>query len=409
MNLDQDQSPNLNKSMSTSGKSSLNRRKFIYSIAASSAALYLSGCDKNPNTPLEVRKIVPPRLDTAYLGQEILCYRPLRKGSPNMSIQIIGEQIIGHNYGHGGSGWTLAPGCSKYVIGLAEGQKAKAIDKNAPVTIIGGGILGLFTAYELINRGYTKVTIVAASYDNLTSHNAGGLIAPVSMSNDPQLQPLIDQIGIDAYKFYEQISKGLQADFKKGAVIVPTYFENREESGLEPYVGKVMQPAKDVMLDFGNGTQRRMVSYDDGIFVDTAIMMKSLRDFLTPKVTFVTQKLDKLSDVTSPLVFNCTGLGAFNLNNDLDVAPVQGHLIMLKDQVPANLQYMLLVYFNKATTTAGQEVKRSLYLFPKQLLNTPVNDIGVLGGTFIENATPNTPNLEEFKIMVDNAKKFYGI
>jgi hypothetical protein len=409
MNLDQDQSPNLNKSMSTSGKSSLNRRKFIYSIAASSAALYLSGCDKNPNTPLEVRKIVPPRLDTAYLGQEILCYRPLRKESPNMSIQIIGEQIIGHNYGHGGSGWTLAPGCSKYVIGLAEGQKAKAIDKNAPVTVIGGGILGLFTAYELINRGYTKVTIVAASYDNLTSHNAGGLIAPVSMSNDPQLQPLIDQIGIDAYKFYEQISKGLQADFKKGAVIVPTYFENREESGLEPYVGKVMQPAKDVMLDFGNGTQRRMVSYDDGIFVDTAIMMKSLRDFLTPKVTFVTQKLDKLSDVTSPLVFNCTGLGAFNLNNDLDVAPVQGHLIMLKDQVPANLQYMLLVYFNKATTTAGQEVKRSLYLFPKQLLNTPVNDIGVLGGTFIENATPNTPNLEEFKIMVDNAKKFYGI
>jgi len=409
MNFDQEQSSNKNNSMSTSGKSPLNRRKFIYSIAASSAALYLTGCESNPNTPLEVRNIVPPRLDTAYLGQEILCYRPLRKGSPNMSIQIIGDQVIGHNYGHGGSGWTLAPGCSKYVIGLVEGQKTKAIDKNAPVTVIGGGILGLFTAYELINRGYTKVTIVAAAYDNLTSHNAGGLIAPVSMSNDPQLQPLIDQIGIDAYKFYEQISKGLQADFKKGAVIVPTYFENREDSGLEPYVGKVMQPAKDVMLDFGNGTQRRMVSYDDGIFVDTAIMMKSLRDFLAPKVTYVTQKIDKLSDITSPLVFNCTGLGAFNLNNDAEVAPVQGHLIMLKDQVPANLQYMLLVYFNKATTTAGQEVKRSLYLFPKQLLNTPVNDIGVLGGTFIENATPNTPNLEEFKIMVDNAKKFYGI
>jgi hypothetical protein len=387
----------------------LNRRKFIYSVAAGSTALYLTGCEKNPNTALEVRKIVPPRLDTAYLGQEILCYRPLRKGSPNMSIQVVGDQLIGHNYGHGGSGWTLGPGSSKYVVDLIEGQKIKAIAKDAPVTVIGGGILGLFTAYELVKRGYTKITIVAASFDNLTSHNAGGLIAPVSMSNNPQLQPLIDQIGIDAYKFYDLIAKGQQADFKKGAIVVPTYFENREDSGLEPYVGKVMQPAKDVMLDFGNGTQRKMVSYDDGIFVDTAIMMKALTDYLNTKVTFVTQKLDKFSDIVSPLIFNCTGLGAFNLNNDVEVAPVQGHLIMLKDQVPANLQYMLLVYFNKAITTAGQEVKRSLYVFPKQLLNTPVNDIGVLGGTFIENATPNTPNLEEFKIMVDNAKKFYGI
>jgi hypothetical protein len=168
MNLDQDQSSNSKKSDSTTHKSSLNRRKFIYSIAASSAALYISGCETNPSTPLEVRKIVPPRLDTAYLGQEILCYRPLRKGSPNMSIQIIGDQVIGHNYGHGGSGWTLAPGCSKYVIDLVEGQKSKIIAKDAPVTVIGGGILGLFTAYDLVRRGYTKVTIVAASFDNLT-------------------------------------------------------------------------------------------------------------------------------------------------------------------------------------------------------------------------------------------------
>ena len=410
MNLDQDQSTNFNDSISNSGKSSLNRRKFIYSIAASSAALYLSGCEKNPNTPLEVRNIVPPRLDTAYLGQEILCYRPLRKGSPNMSIQIIGEQVIGHNYGHGGSGWTLGPGSSKYVVDLvAASTKGQSIPKTSPVTVIGGGALGLFTAYELVKRGYTNITVIASSFDNLTSHNAGGLLAPVSMSNNPALQPLIDQIGIDAYLFYDLIAKGQQADFKIGAKVVPTYFENREDSGLEPYVGKVMQPAKDVMLDFGNGTQRRMVSYDDGIFIDTAIMMQSLRNFLAPKVTFVTRKVDQLTDITTPLVFNCSGLGAFNLSNDNEVAPVQGHLIMLKDQVPANLQYMILVYFNKATTTAGQEVKRSLYVFPKQLLNTPVNDIGVLGGTFIENATPNTPNLEEFKIMVDNAKKFYGI
>jgi hypothetical protein len=33
----------------------------------------------------------------------------------------------------------------------------------------------------------------------------------------------------------------------------------------------------------------------------------------------------------------------------------------------------------------------------------------VIGGTFIENATPDTPNIEEFQIMINNAKKFYGV
>jgi hypothetical protein len=113
--------------------------------------------------------------------------------------------------------------------------------------------------------------------------------------------------------------------------------------------------------------------------------------------------------VATPVVFNCSGLGAQNLSKDVEVAPVQGHLIMLKDQVPANLQYMLLVYFEKDKTRSGQEVKRSLYLFPKQLPDAGINDVGVVGGTFIENATPDTPNEEEFTIMIENAKKFYGI
>jgi hypothetical protein len=387
----------------------MNRRDFIYSIAAGSAALYLTGCATASGTPVEVRKLTPPKLDGAYLGQRILCYRPLRKGSPNMSIEFLGEQLVGHNYGHGGSGWTLGPGSAKYVVDLVTAQTTKAISMDEAITVIGGGVLGLCTAYELVNRGFTNVTVVAASFDNLTSHNAGGLLAPVSMSNNPQLQPLIDQIGIDAYRFYDRIAKGQHEDFKNGAVILPTYFENRDESGLEPYVGKVMQPAKDVMVDFGNGTQRHMVSYDDGIFIDTAIMMRSLREFLNDKVTFVTRKVDQLADVATPVVFNCSGLGAQNLSKDVEVAPVQGHLIMLKDQVPANLQYMLLVYFEKDKTRSGQEVKRSLYLFPKQLPDAGINDVGVVGGTFIENATPDTPNEEEFTIMIENAKKFYGI
>lgn len=34
-----------------------------------------------------------------------------------------------------------------------------------------------------------------------------------------------------------------------------------------------MKPAKDVTVDFDNGTTRKMIVYDDGIFMDTDILM----------------------------------------------------------------------------------------------------------------------------------------
>lgn len=408
------------KSEDSTATSPLSRRGFLTGVAAAAGAVALTACSASPDSGeasptgssggAEVRAITPPRLDTAYLGKRILCYRPLRRGSPNLSVETVGAEVIAHNYGHGGSGWTLAPGSAQYVVDLVEASDAgAAIAKDAPVTVVGAGVIGLFTAYELLKRGYTDVTVVAERFDDLTSHNAGGLLAPVSMDNNPEMQAVIDKIGIDAYRFYEAIAKGTQPDFAEGAVIVPAYFENREESGLEPYVGQVMQPAKDVVLDFGNGTQRPMVAYDDGIFIDTAVMMKSLRDYLADKVTFEQRKVGSLEDLPAELVFDCSGLGAGRLNDDAEVVPVQGHLIMLRDQVPADLQSMILVYFDKGKTQSGQLVKRSFYIFPKHLLDSGPNDVGVIGGTFIEGSTPSTPNEEEFEILVQGAKDFYGV
>jgi glycine/D-amino acid oxidase-like deaminating enzyme len=67
-------------------------------------------------------------------------------------------------------------------------------------------LVGLFTAYDLVKRGYSNITIYAEKIDSLASHNAGGLLAPVSMDNDHAMQPIIDQIGIDAYRFYDEVA-----------------------------------------------------------------------------------------------------------------------------------------------------------------------------------------------------------
>jgi hypothetical protein len=379
------------------------------------AVLTLNACTSTPpaasrpESAREVRRIDPPNLDAAHLGERILCHRPMRHGSPNLSVEQVGRQTIAHDYGHGGSGWTLAPGSVKHVVDLAERTPQVASrGKDEPVAVVGAGVIGLFTAYELVQRGYTRVTVVAERFDRLTSHNAGGLLAPVSMDNDPAMQALIDRIGIDAYRFYAAVARGEIAEFRDGAVVVPAYFERREDSGLEPYVGVVMEPAKDVTLDFGNGTRREMVAYDDGIFIDTAVMMERLTEWLRPRVRLEQRKVERFSDLSETLVFDCAGLGAGSLNGDSGMVSVQGHLVMLKDQRPQDLQHMILVYLDEGKTEAGQKVKRSFYIFPKRLPGTGANDVGVIGGTFVEDATPATPNLAEFDRMIGNAKRFYG-
>jgi len=361
---------------------------------------------------IETRKIVPPAFEQVNLGEKILCYRPMKHGMPHLGIEQKDSKVIAHNYGHGGSGWTLGPGSAKYVNALlidsALGKELS--DRSTPIAIIGAGLVGLFTAYDLIKRGYSNITIYAEKIDSLASHYAGGLLAPVSMDNDHAMQPIIDQIGIDAYRFYDDVARNKNMDFKQGARLVPSYFNSREDSGLEAYVGKVMNPAKDVILDFGNGTSRKMVAYDDGIFMNTALLMAELHAFINAHhINIALGKIHSFEELKETFIFNCSGLGAVELANDTALVPVQGHLIMLKNQVPENMNYMILVYFGEGETEASQKVKRSFYIFPKHLPDSAPQDIGVIGGTFIEGGSPDKPNLKEYDSIIDQANKFFGI
>lgn len=361
---------------------------------------------------IEIRKITPPNIGDAYLGEKILCYRPMKHGAPNLSLAKEGDKIVAHNYGHGGSGWTLGPGSAKYVNSLLiESDLGAALsDKSTPIAIIGAGLIGLFTAYDLIQRGFSNITIYAEQLVTLPSHYAGGLLAPVSMDNDHAMQAIIDEIGIEAYRFYKGIASNENSDFKKGARKVPSYFSSRDDSGLEPYVGKVMGPAKDVILDFGNGTTRTMVVYDDGVFMNTALLMDELHEFMKRHhIEIIQQKIQSFDELNQQFIFNCSGLGSRELAKDSALVPVQGHLIMLKNQVPENMNYMILVYFGEGKTEMNQKVKRSFYLFPKHLPDSAPQDIGVMGGTFIEGGSPDKPNLKEFDAIVRGAKEYFGL
>ncbi|MCC8398342.1 MAG: FAD-binding oxidoreductase [Rickettsia endosymbiont of Labidopullus appendiculatus] len=362
--------------------------------------------------PYEIRKIVPLKLETDNLGQRIICYRPTRHGIPNMSVTKSGDKVIAHNYGHSGSGWTLAPGAIAYVNGLLQKSKyTYDLKPDTPITIIGAGVIGLWSAYDLIKQGYSNITIIAKQFDGLASNNAGGLLKPSFMDDSSEAKSLMNTIAVNSYKIYSAIAKKQYSDFIDGAFIMPAYFPSRKESDLEPYVtAGVMQPAKDVVLDFGNGTTRKMVAYDDGILINVPKMMTTLTNYLKNRqVTFIKNKIENFAEIKTKYILDCTGLGAKELNNDNAMVPGQGHLIMLKNQNPEDVKYLISVDLGSGKTQSGQAASHYFYMHPKHLPSSATDDVGIIGGTFIEGATPQTPNEEQFDLIVTRARNFYGI
>lgn len=69
-------------------------------------------------------------------------------------------KVVIHNYGHGGAGISLAPGCATAAVSLA----SEYLIKHEPtsVAVLGSGIMGLFNCYELLKRHLSlKITVYA--------------------------------------------------------------------------------------------------------------------------------------------------------------------------------------------------------------------------------------------------------
>ena len=356
----------------------------------------------------EIRHLRPPLLEQSNLGKKIVCLRPVRRKSPRISLERASDKIIIHNYGHGGAGWSLSYGSAKHTVDKLI-KEFPDINRSQKIAIVGAGCMGLLTAYCLIEEGFTKIIIYAESFKNLTSHHAGGLLSFRATYNDPKLNTFITMLAVDTYNFYKRISLKKNKDFIGGAKLIPTYFEDLQTSELEAFVGKGMQPAKQVLVKFGKGISHTMIVYDDSIFIDTGKMMDALHKKLSNKTIMHTQKVTCLSKLSEKFIFNCTGLGSQTLQDDDSLQPITGHLLMLKNQKDRDLNYMLIVDF-PAQSDDKKGVVRTLDFFPKRLPSTDKEDVGVLGGTFFKYSGAIEFHEKEFDFIIERAKNFfYGI
>ncbi|EGR28364.1 hypothetical protein IMG5_177110 [Ichthyophthirius multifiliis] len=87
--------------------------------------------------------------------------RPYRKGGVNLNVEKINNKIIFHNYGHGGAGVSTAYGYA--LIQYYKFIEQYRYDNEKEIAVLGGGYLGLFTAFIFSKFGY-KVKVYAEEY-----------------------------------------------------------------------------------------------------------------------------------------------------------------------------------------------------------------------------------------------------
>jgi D-amino-acid oxidase len=134
----------------------MRRRDFL-----GAAAVGLTGCAARsrtasvPQTPFGgLPPIMPVRAEVDRIFRVTVCLRPFRAAGPRLDVERVSDKTVIHNYGHGGSGWSLSWGSSSIAV-----EKAMAIGER-DVAVIGCGALGMTSAILLQQAG-AQVTIYA--------------------------------------------------------------------------------------------------------------------------------------------------------------------------------------------------------------------------------------------------------
>ncbi|MEP1422188.1 MAG: FAD-dependent oxidoreductase [Erythrobacter sp.] len=158
----------------------LNRRNLIVSGLGAG----LAGCINAPSLVADQNDQIgdawdfeglgPLNLDPTNLSKITVCLRPFRPSGPRLEVERIESRTLVHNYGHGGSGWSLAWG---YAQGVND---ALGRDRIAHVSVLGAGAIGLTSAIALAETGM-RVTIYAREFPmESASSKATGVWSPSS-------------------------------------------------------------------------------------------------------------------------------------------------------------------------------------------------------------------------------------
>lgn len=311
-----------------------------------------------PSIGFAPRPIAPVLMAPERIIRITVCTRPFRSTGPRLNVETVGDAKVVHNYGHGGSGWSLSWGSS--AIAARKALALSGLAGGPPVVaVIGSGALGLTSALQLQRMG-ARVTIYARERAAFTrSMRATGTWTPDSRIADadrvtPDFQALWEQMARETYATY-QTYLGTEGDpvvfsdryMLSGAANLPRSPEPpiRTAPGIKPIrfaeYGLDGLTPRSLLLPASASPfpvrETRMVSTMQFNVTELAHRLETeflanggrieTRAFMTP---------GDLATLPEKIVVNCTGYGAKALFQDKELVPVRGQIAWLAPQPEAN-------------------------------------------------------------------------
>jgi len=293
-----------------------------------------------------VPPLAPLRMKPERISKITVCLRPFRKAGPRLDVETVGDKTVVHNYGHGGSGWSLSWGSGEIAAknALASGER--------DIAVIGCGAIGLTTA-TLLRRAGANVTIYASERTPYTrSARATGTWSPDSRiaavgATAPGFEAQWEEMCRTSYRAY-QTYVGLAGDpveWTDRYTLSDTPLGEGRLAAADPngvhfvdYADRVRDiTPRGMSLEPGQHPfPTRYVRRGSSMQFNVAEYAHLLTtDFLLAGGRIETMTFNSPADLSAlkqKVVVNCTGYGARTLWKDESVIPVRGQIAWLIPQ-----------------------------------------------------------------------------
>jgi glycine/D-amino acid oxidase-like deaminating enzyme len=322
------------------------RREFLQRSAALGGVGLLGGCATTvPPSAAPGFRPAPPLAPLKVSANRIMgitvCLRPFRAAGPRLDAETVGDKLVVHNYGHGGSGWSLSWGSALISVktALSGGEK--------DIAVIGCGALGL-TAATVAQRAGAQVTIYAKDRPaDARSARATGVWSPDSRialagSVDGGFAARWEDMTRRSFRMHQQYLGLANApvEWTERYLIAdkPPAGPSSDPMGFAHYGGRVadLTPPPQALAPGAHPFPGRFVRRMDlPMFNINAYQHLLLNDFLVAGGRIETMEFRTPGDLAAlkqKVVINCPGYGARELWKDESVTPVRGQIAWLIPQ-----------------------------------------------------------------------------